>query len=216
MRMATFSVGFASGLVCTVAALTLGRKLSADVVIPLPEPFFVRCAQEVDSTSWQTYRSTQHSFEFLYPPDYNVRTEGKNLVLESLQPAKNDIRPTILIEPLTSTLAAEQTPEMRLGSWKVADRQVWTFITPYFTGSDPRSLSETYLFVRNFSPQNSRSTFRMVRATITLNADDPILMAAKNARFADPESILTEPEQILSTFRFLQNTELPGRDGGKL
>ncbi|MFA6038813.1 MAG: hypothetical protein WCV62_03880 [Candidatus Peribacteraceae bacterium] len=197
--------------------MTLGGRYagSASAVPPLPASSFVRCVQDVRDADWNTYRSAEYSFAFRYPKTYAVREEGKTTVLEALVPEENGVRNQIVFTTLRSTLKKEQVPEMRLAGWKVQDRQAYALTTPYFTNDDLRSLSETYLFVRDFPTQGLNGTYTIVRATLTLSTTDPDLVAAKAAKIKDLESIFTEPEQILSTFRFLQRTELPGRDGGR-
>ncbi len=217
IKLSTFLTGFACGLVlATAGTAALGNRSAGSVGAippPLPAASFVRCAQDISIADWKTYRSAEHSFELRYPKTYAIREEEGETIVEALVPEENGVRNEIILTSLKSTLKKEQVPEMRLAGWKVIDRQTYALTTPYFTDSGLRSLSETYLFVRDFPTLGTTGTYGMVRATVTLSAADEDLQAAKKAKVKDMESILTEPEQILATFRFLQKTELPGRDG---
>ena len=109
-----------------------------------------------------------------------------------------------------STLKAEVAESMVQGGWKIADRSVYALTTPYFSNDDG-SLNSTYLFIRGFPKEGTDGRYAMVRATITLSANDPDFAKAREQGIVDVESILNVPEQILSTFRFLTFDELPNQ-----
>lgn len=174
----------------------------------------VRCPSDIDVSSWQTFRSAALGFEVRFPATFVAQETASGMTLLEKNTATGSVRTSIVFERFRSSLEKEVTSEMRQGSWKVADRQTYALTTSYFTSDDLRSLSESYLFIRDFPLKPREPSYSMTRATITMDKDNPLLAAIKKATIVDPEQLLSEPEQILSTFRFLQYDELPGRDTG--
>jgi hypothetical protein len=175
---------------------------------------FTRCPTEISTLGWQTFRSSQLGYSLRYSSDWTLKREGDTITLEATTPEADGVRETIVLEKLRTSLSSVTSPDMRQASWKIADRQVYALTTPYFTSDDRRTLSEEYVFIRDFPARQTDGTFTVVRATITMSPKNDSLLAAKSAKVLDPETILIRPEEILSTFRFLQFDELPGRDGG--
>lgn len=173
----------------------------------------VQCPSDVETEEWRTFRNTGLAFEFRYPAWYELVENDQQVELRSTKPAADGVTDTIVFEKFRGSPREEIHPEMHLAGWKVLDRQTFALTTSPFTTEDLRGLSEEYLFVRNFPFQTDDPRHVMVRATVLTSRKNPVLAAALQMGIVDPEDILTEQEQILSTFRFLQYTELSGRDG---
>jgi hypothetical protein len=214
---------FIAGLLC---GLSLGIGLGMLHHVPVHQALLsslsgepvqvVRCATEVNTTNWKTYRDTSLAFAVQYPPTYTVTKQDDRILLSSS--GSTDTPENIVFEKFRSPLQKAITPDMREASWKITDRQVYALTTPYFNNEDdPNLLSEIYLFVRDF-PTTASDTYSMIRATVSMSAHNEFLRAAASGsgRELDPEMTLNVPEQILSTFRFLQYDELPGRDTGRV
>lgn len=193
-------IGILLGL--TVPFYGTGARALLSAIIPPPAPL-IRCPADIDTGRWLTYTNAAMAIELRHPPSYTVAESQTGITL--VKAGTND---RITLEKIRGALAPLLSDEMRLAGWKVADRQVYALTTPYF--SDRRgTLSETYLFVRDFPRRGGDGPFVMIRATLTTDRKDSALLAAHAAGILDSETILTEGEQVLSTFRFLQFTELP-------
>lgn len=204
-----FAAGFTLGLLLGLTCAFYGRGMILLISSFSPtSPAIIQCPSDVDTTHWKTFRSLSLAFEVRYPPSFDVVESSTGATLENAATKDH-----IVFEKFRGPLSAYTTEEMRLAGWKIADRQVYALTTPYFSNDDG-SLAETYLFVRDFPLKGSDGPFVIIRASLTTERNNPSLLAAQNAGIVDGESILTEGEQILSTFRFLQFTELPGRDDG--
>jgi len=200
-------VGLVLGVSLTVSLRTSG---SFQAWIGRESSPLLRCAADVDSSEWLTYRNDSLAFAILYPPTFTVRETPGTVVLTST----GALPSSIVLEKIRGSLAAEMTPQMRQAGWKVLDRQAYVLTTPYFTNEEDHTLSERYLFVRDLPIPEQDDTTVMVRATLTIPQQNAEFSRAREQGILDPETILTLPEQILSTFRFLQFEELPGRDSG--
>ncbi len=210
-KSSTFFSGIAFGIVfCLILAFYARTGASLlSFLGPLTDPRpMIRCATQVDATSWKMYSSAKQGFSFRYPSSYVLQEETGSSILNITNGISHN---EITLEKIRGSLKKELLPDMRQAGWKVADRQVYALATPNFTNDDG-SLSSTYLFIRDFPLHEDSGNYIMVRATIRTSAGE--FDSAKQAHLVDPEAILTEPEQILSTFRFLQFDELPGADGG--
>jgi hypothetical protein len=211
-RIASLLFGIFLGLIVGVV-LTLYSRIGimALSLIPQPQPSspLIRCAAEVDTARWKRYQNLKDSFEVRYPQGFQIREETGAIILAST--TSTDLT-SITFEKIKGSLREQLLPDMHQAGWKILDRQVYALITSYFTNDD-QSLSATYLFVRDFPQHELTDQYSMIKATITTGKET--FNAAKNAKMVDPESLLSPPEQILSTFRFLQFDELPGRDTGR-
>ncbi|MFA6522769.1 MAG: hypothetical protein WCS85_00125 [Candidatus Peribacteraceae bacterium] len=199
----SFPAGLALGLLLGLSVTLYGkgtaRLLSSLTSTPIT---LINCPADVNQDGWKTERNAVFTFEIRHPLSYELRKETGSLVL-------SNGTERIVFEKFHSTVAREVNVEMRQAGWKIADRNVYALTTSYFTNEDG-TLSEEYLFIRDFPAIGTNDQTAMIRATITMSAKNPELLAAKAAGMTDVEQILTEPEQILSTFRFLQYGELPG------
>ncbi len=206
----SFFSGIIFGLVISLALFFYthaGFRFLAFVESLSPsQPLLVHCAAQVNTNTWKVFHSAPLGFEFHYPSTYVVQEEtGSTVVKITDQKSINQIT----LEKIRGSLQSELLPDMRQAAWKIADRQLYALATPNFTNDDG-SLSSTYLFVRDFPLNENSGNYVMIRATIRTSAKE--FDAAKKEQLVDLESVLTGPEQILSTFRFLQFDELPGAD----
>jgi hypothetical protein len=165
----------------------------------------IRCGAEVDTEGWKSFRDTGLAVEFRYPPTYELTVDSNTM---TLAPADGNPDGKIVLEKFRGVPQREVTRDWQMASWKVADRKTFAMTSGYFN-DDAGKLWTTYLFIRDFPLGNGGSTFPMVRATIASPITAQEYAAARQAGDVDYESLLTRPEQILSTFRFLQNEELP-------
>jgi hypothetical protein len=212
MSFPKFSSGLVIGIIVGSVVATFAHNdlpILASVDNATSEAPIIRCAAQVPAVGWGTFRNNKLAFEIHYPSDYSLREETGGILLTSTG-SEGFIR----LEKIRGTMGQEILPEMRQAGWKVQDRQLYALSTPYFTDDNDLTLTETYLFVRDFPPKGDDSAHVMVRATIKIGRENADFQRARQAGVVDPESILTTPEQILSTFRFLQYDELPGRDTG--
>jgi hypothetical protein len=200
-------LGFIVGVVLTLYS-RLGVTALSLLSKPAPLPL-IRCAVEVDAAAWKKYQNLEQGFEIRYPTGFDIHKGTDDIVLASTDKAAPA---SISFQKIRGSLQSQILPEMHQAGWKIADRQVYALTTSYFTNDD-QSLSAIYLFVRDFPLHEQTDEYSMIKATIT--TEKGAFDAAKNAKMVDPESLLTPPEQILSTFRFLQFNELPGRDRGR-
>ncbi len=179
-------------------AMMIDQKLAARETDP------IRCGVEVDAEGWTVLRDTGLAIEMKYPPTYVME---KNAYSVTLRPADGSDRGIIRMEKTRSTLKKEIDPDWQLASWKMADRRTFALTTPFYTGENGRIWMK-YLLVREF-PFSNEDTLTMFRVTIDSPLSEEDYAKAKQAGLVDYETILTLPEQILSTFRFLGNGELP-------
>jgi hypothetical protein len=206
-------IGFILGAAASVY-LQAGHDLLSSVLPSSRTQGIVRCAAEVPSLGWKRLRSDRLGFEVRFPDTFKATETGDTLSIVSTD--KNPEQSSIVLEKMKGYLRDAILPEMRQGSWKIADRQVYALVTPAFTDEDHLDrLSEHYLFVRDFPLKGDNGEYSMVKATVTFPRDNADFLSARAIGIIDHEAILTEPEQILSTFRFLQYDELPGRDTGR-
>lgn len=204
-----FAAGFALGLLLGLSCALYGRGVNFLISSFSSAPTaVVQCPSDVDTTRWTSFRNASLAFEVRHPPSFAAVASSTGAILTNASTGDR-----ILFEKIRGQLSPLLTAEMRLASWKIADRQVYALTTPYFSTEDG-SIAETYLLIRDFPLRGGDGPFVIVRATLTTSRNNPALLAAQAAGIVDGETILTEGEQILSTFRFLQFTELPGRDGG--
>lgn len=201
-------LGLALGIVLSLYFKT-GATILSRIGTPAPATTLVHCANEVKTDGWKTYRNMNYGFELRYPEGFDVRERTDSIILTEHATPVDAF--SIVLYKIRGSLTDQIMPEMHQAGWKIADRQLYALTTSYYTNDD-QSLSAIYLFVRDFPLHENTGEYSMMRATITTTKDE--FLAAKNAKLVDPESILTTPEEILSTFRFLQYDELPGRDTG--
>lgn len=102
---------------------------------------------------------------------------------------------------------------MAQGSWKIADRRTYALTTPFYSDEESGQLMSKYLFIKNFPQHGTNGNYVMERATVSLGTSSKKQFErARKAGIVDVETILTVPEQILSTFRFIEYDE--GKDEG--
>lgn|GEM_PF-2011067 len=223
MRISRFLPGLVLGLL--IGAVVFGYSkagvslLSAVGELRLPtvqKPTvtrsIVRCPADISTTNWQLYRNDDLGYELRYPAEYALQEDLRREVVTLTKTGALADGTNIVLEKIRNSLSREMLPQMQNGGWKVGDRLTYTLTTPYFTDDDGM-LTSVYLFVRDFPLAGGGGTYSMVRATIRGGLDSETFKAARVAGgIIDPDSLLTEPEQILSTFRLLQYEELPGRN----
>ena len=189
-----------SGASFRASALQEARVSSA----PPPEPI-IHCAANVDTTGWHLYRNASYGIALKMPPGYSV-TEAKNSLL--IRNGTGADSNEIALTKIRGAFLCEVDDSMQQAGWKVADRQVYALTTPYFSEAPYTKLWLTYLFVRDFPQQGANGRYVMIKALITLPFRGSDHERARAAGIMDVESVLTVPEQILSTFRFLTYEEL--------
>lgn len=171
----------------------------------LPEDL-VRCAYEVDRKHWTQYQNTAFGFELWFPSTFVMREEQGDLVLGPVTGELPVIRFVKLRERLSSASAGSP---FQFAGYKVQDRQSLVLSSPYFS-KDIHTVTSTYLFVRDFQLQGANVPLVIVRADIEDSGLNPVFSQAREQKISDVESVLTQAEQILSTFRFLTYSELYG------
>ncbi|HVW67050.1 MAG TPA: hypothetical protein VHA78_04975 [Candidatus Peribacteraceae bacterium] len=204
-------VGFFIGVAQSQNVVSHVPALASLVQSPSPEAQaapIVRCADEVSTNGWQTFRSVPLAYTFQYPPDFSLTDNANVLTLD------DGSGNTITLVKLRQSLSIAVDSSMKQASWKVADRNTYALTTPYVTNDDG-TLSTTYLFIRNFPQYGTSGNYDMVRATVTLHDAGEESSVAHEAGIMDPETVLNPSEQVLSTFRFLQNDEIDPQSGGE-
>ncbi len=189
-------IGFFIGFSQSQNILLSIPQLQAVVVMPNSETSVVRCASDVKTAQWKLFRTKNLGFQLSYPPPFFVEEDVGSVTLN------DGTNATIVLTKIRSDLKSQLDPSMQQGAWKIADRKLYALTTPYFTNDDG-SLHSTYVFIRDFPQAGVDGRYAMVKAKITMNAGNPDFLKARTAGIVDVESILTVPEQILSTFRFL-------------
>jgi hypothetical protein len=168
----------------------------------------MRCADEVQTTGWKTFHSVKLDYAFQYPSSFSINETGTGVMLTDGSGA------LVTLVKVQEGLSGAIDSSMEQAGWKVANRRVYALTSPYTTNDDG-SVTTTYLFIRNFPQHGEGGTYDMVQATITFaNASDASKIAHANG-ITDPDTVLNVPEQILSTFRFLENEELNPKSGGE-
>lgn len=212
-KLAWFAPGLIGGLLIGTLAAGIGSdnapaesKLGSIIGERIEQNQYrpVSCAADVDTEGWATFRDRGLAIEFKYPPSYSVESDEDTVTLTPLDKNPDG---TIKMEKIRSSLAKEVNRDWQMATWKIADRKTFAMTSAYFT-DDNDKLWSTYLFVRDFPLGNGGSTFPMVRATIYSPLSAEEYAKGQQAGTVDFENLLTLPEQILSTFRFLQNEEL--------
>lgn len=173
---------------------------------------------EIDTQGWITYRNEQYGFVIQHPPHYAVAEHAKGIdVYDARRGTREGVFPAIIFEKARSSLrdaiADEffpQTTSITWGGLKV-DPQTTAVIARRFTGEP--SIDHVYLFVRGFVKQESfefpldamRNTYDIIRAEVRATS----LFNEYIERNIPPppdslDEAMTEPEQILATFRFVR------------
>lgn len=207
--------GFFGGLTVGVMGVLIvslsGAKLRASALQEAqassltPPERIVHCATDVDTTGWNVYRNASYGISLKMPPDYSVTEEKNRLLIRNGTGADSN---EIELTKVRGGFLTEVDSSMQQAGWKVADRQVYALTTPYFSEAPYTSLWSKYLFVRDFPQQGANGRYVMIKALITLPFRGSDHERARAAGIMDVESVLTVPEQILSTFRFLTYEEL--------
>lgn len=204
-------------MVCTGVGLgvVFGIMIAEVVSVPLasvarvPAGFseeIVQCAPEVSTAGWTVFRSKTFAFELKFPPSFTVRERKEGL---ELRPVDGDF-PIISFRKDRQTLGqAMNGMPFQFAGYKVHDRQNLVLSTPYFS-ENADIITSSYLFLREFQLTGNGAPLTVMHAVIRDRAMNDTLLAARERGIADIESVLTPAEQILSTFRFLTNSELYG------
>lgn len=194
------------GLKANVSALALSHTENSSV------PTLVRCANEVDTKDWQVYRTEQLGYQFLYPSNATVEKKGDVITIKEV-PTDSLSADIITLERLSGSYERYINESMQQGSWKIANRKTYALTTPFYSDEETGAFTSRYLFIKNFPQHGINGNYIMVKATVVLGQQSK--KQFENARkqgIVDVESILTMPEQILSTFRFIEFDE--GKDQG--
>ncbi len=193
-------IGFVLGVsqASTVASLLPGIHIAANTCTT---ENVVRCADEVSTAGWQTYRNINQGIAFQYPADFSLSGSGDTIMMTD---GSGD---TIQMTKLRDTLKKQTNDTMSQASWKIADRRVYALTSPYTTNTDG-TLTSTYLFVRDFPFDGPDGRYAMFKAVVTLRDANMETAVARAHKIMDPETVLNLPEQILSTFRFLEFDEM--------
>ena len=209
LMIAGTSVGL--GVVFGIMIAVASASPVASVTLP-PAGFseeLLHCAADVDTSQWTTFRSKSFTFELRFPESFTMRDREDRLELRPVSGAFPIL--TFWKERATLREAMNGAPYQFAG-YKVQDRQNLVMATPYFS-EDADTITSTYLFVRDFQVNGYGSPLTVIRASIRDEALNAMLMQARGEGIVDIESVLTPAEQILSTFRFLSNSELYGPAG---
>lgn len=191
--------------VTAVAADGMREPPVAAVIAEKPDP--VRCGAEVESDAWLTMRDVRYGIEFQYPPAYQVSEQRGGFLVTPTDPSDPA---SVSLEWVSGSPGKLATEDMSFAAWKIRDRQSYALASPLYSDSGA-SLWAKYLFIRNFRPGAAPSAQNMMQATVRTTYQDPAILAARDAGDISMD-VLTVPEQILSTFRFLQNEEFPQKD----
>ena len=209
LMIACTSVGL--GIVFGIMIAVASASPVASVALP-PAGFsdeLLHCAADVDTSQWTTFRSKTFTFELKFPQSFTMRDREDRL---ELRPVTGEF-PIITFWKERSTVAeAMNGAPYQFAGYKVQDRQNLVMATPYFS-EDADTITSTYLFIRDFQVNGYGSPLTVIRASIRDEALNAMLMQARGEGIVDIESVLTPAEQILSTFRFLSNSELYGPAG---
>ena len=185
---------------------------TASVITTTPATSLVRCADEVQTAGWQTFRSEHLGINFLYPVNFAVTENSDSVDIKDLT-ATGSAVDHILLERLSGNFESHVDDSMQQGSWKIADRRTYALTTPFYSDEQTGQLTSKYLFIKNFPQHALNGTYIMFRATVQLGPNSQNQFdTARKAGVVDLESSLTTPEQILSTFRFIDFDE--GKDQG--
>jgi len=170
----------------------------------------VFCANQVRTEAWKTYSSHTYGFTLRYPSDFEIAEESDQILVRPVHATGSSI-PYITFTKLRATLKSQLNESMQQAGWKVADRQMYALSSPYINLT-PVEVQSTYLFVRDFAlTSNPNEAHTIIRAAIHDRIDNPDFRNQKMT--IDGEGVLTVPEQILSTFRFLSFEEIYGPAG---
>lgn len=204
------AVGFSIGVIESANVAAKVPQLAS--LIPASQQSFdspvVRCADEVDTTGWKTFGNIPLAFTFQYPAFMTVVRTSTGVMISD---GSGD---TVTLTKSLQSLNDVLDPSMQQGSWKIADRNTYALTTPYLTNDDG-TISSTYLFIRNFPQHGINGDYDMVHALLTLRSPGVEADVAHAAGVTDPETVLNPLEQVLSTFRFLQNDEINPKAGGE-
>lgn len=167
----------------------------------------IRCGVEVDTEGWKTFRDVDdYAVEFKYPPGFAVEKRKGELFIH---PLDSQTTQTITIEKIRGAVVDEMDEAMQFASWKIADRKTYALASPFLTDEDTGELWMKYVFVRDFPLYGGANRYVIVRAVIRSPLSQSEYETARARGTVDYENILTTPEQILATFRFLQYAEIP-------
>jgi len=210
MRLPRFFIGLGTGLLlATFGILSNDRypaALKASVIGASSSSSsapVIRSAMDVQTAGWKEYRNPLKQWEFKYPTSYVLTEENGIVTLTS----DIDTRRTVTLQRLQGSLQNAWDSAMQQAGWKIADRQTFALSTPYFM-NDADHLTATYLFLRDYLQKPDADPSVVVKATITLPRGDTTFRSASGTGIVDVDSVMTEPEQILSTFRFVQLDEI--------
>ncbi len=177
-------------------AAAIDQRIAAQKTVP------IRCGIEVDTEDWTTLRDQVLGIEMSYPPSYVLEKTATSVTLKRADGSPQGV---IRMQKVRGSISREIDRDWQLANWKMADRRTFALTTPYYT-DEAGNIWMRYLLVREF-PFSSEDTFTLFRVTIESPLSTEDYAKAQQAGLIDYETILTLPEQILSTFRFLRNEE---------
>lgn len=195
-----------------VASLT--KAFTDDPVVSCPTPVEqsssstpTLCANAVNTWDWATYRDNEFAIQFMHPSTYRVEKKEGKIVIRS---AQDGIREgAVTLERLRGNPDQEIGRNMQRGGWKVRDRTSDVYIGSFFNDEkSPDALWVQYLFVRNSPEERAARRSVMVRATVLLPRGSEYLAWLQSQHIRDPDQVMSGPEEIVSTLRFLQFDEL--------
>ncbi len=154
-----------------------------------------------------TFRSDHLGIIFLHPTDYSVTENSESVNIKDAS-ASGSLADHILLERVSGSFQRYVDDSMQQGSWKIANRRTYALITPFYSDEQTGQLTSKYLFIKNFPQHGTNGTYIMFKASVFLGQNSKTKFEeARAAGIVDVESVLTMPEQILSTFRFIEYDE---------
>jgi hypothetical protein len=168
---------------------------------------------DVNTTGWNIYRSTALGFEVQYPDSFVVTESGSTAV--TIKRPSDTTGDQIVFTSVRSTLAKEVSSVIysassidRVGLYM---RDVGIrYAIAFFHSGDAHSWFMTYFLMRNadyptFPHFTENRPYTVVRADIEAFPSDEEFqrMLQQSPDRVGPQIFLSEPQQILSTFRFI-------------
>lgn len=165
------------------------------------------CANTIQTWDWATYRNTDFAIELMHPSTYRVEEKDGKVIIRSAQDSLRE--GAITLERLRGNPESEIGKNMQRGGWKVRDRTSDVYIGSFFNDEkEPDALWVQYLFVRNSPEERASRRSVMIRATVVLPRGLEYVQDLQKQGIRDPDQVLSGPEEIAATIRFLQFDEL--------
>jgi|CXWL01.1.fsa_nt_gi hypothetical protein len=172
----------------------------------------VRCANQVATHQWKTFRSEHLGIIFQYPTDYAVTEKSESVEIHTINET-GSTSDEIILQRVSGSFKRYVDDSMQQGGWKIKSRRVYALTTSFYSDQKTGQLLSKYLFIKNFPQHGTDGSYIMMQATLFLGSESRKLFErARNEGIVDAESLLTMPEQILSTFRFIEFDERKGME----